>query len=55
VPAFTTELLKMKATDTNGRASLRAMAAYGWLFAAGLWEMYDFAPRRRFGVDDEGS
>ena len=48
-PAFTTELLKMKATDARGRASLRAMASYGWLFASGLWEMYDLLPRRRRG------
>jgi cholesterol oxidase len=46
-PAFTTELLKMKATDARGRASLRAMASYGWLFASGLWEMYDLLPRRK--------
>jgi cholesterol oxidase len=46
-PAFTTELLKMKATDARGRASLRAMATYGWLFASGLWEMYDLLPRRK--------
>jgi cholesterol oxidase len=44
--AFTTELLKMKATDARGRASLRAMATYGWLFASGLWKMYDLLPRR---------
>jgi cholesterol oxidase len=47
--AFTTELLKLKATDSRGRASLSAMANYGWLFASGLWEMYNLLPRRKRG------